>query len=74
MMETIGREPQANTRATEIASAYAALGDQDQAFAWLNRGVDARALMVFVKTEPKLERLHDDPRWPALLRRLNLTP
>ena len=74
MMETIGREPQAVTRATEIASAYAAFGDRDQAFAWLNRGVDARVLMIFVKTEPKLDRLHDDPRWALLLRRLNLTP
>ena len=74
MMETIGREPQAVTRATEIASAYAALGDRDQAFAWLNRGVDARVLMIFVKTEPKLDRLHDDPRWALLLRRLNFAP
>jgi tetratricopeptide (TPR) repeat protein len=74
MMEEITRQGQAITRATEIAGAYVGLGDKDQAFTWLNRGVDARVFIIFIKTEPKLDRLHDDPRWPALLRRLNLTP
>jgi tetratricopeptide (TPR) repeat protein len=74
MMEQITREPQAITQALGIAGAYASLGDKDQAFAWLNRGVDAHVVIIFIKTEPKLDSLHDDPRWPVLLRRLNLTP
>jgi hypothetical protein len=73
-MESITREPRATMSAMEIASTYVGLGDNDQAFAWLNRGIDARALMIFVKTEPKLSGLHRDPRWPVLLRRLNMTP
>ena len=73
-MEEITRRPQAIAQAAVIASAYVGLGDKDQAFAWLNRGVDARVLMTFIKTEPTLDSLHDDPRWPVLLRRLNLTP
>jgi len=74
MMESITREPRATMSAMEIASTYVGLGDNDQAFAWLNRGIDARVLMIFVKTEPKLSGLHRDPRWPVLLRRLNMTP
>ncbi len=74
MMESITREPLASMRAMEIASTYASLGDTDQAFAWLNRGIDERAMMIFVKTEPKLQSLNRDPRWPVLLKRLNMTP
>jgi TolB-like protein/Tfp pilus assembly protein PilF len=60
--------------AQAIAGFYAAIGDNDQAFAWLNRAIDQRQLVVFLKTEPKLEPLHADPRWPVLLRRINLQP
>ena len=57
-----------------VAEFYAAAGDHDQAFALLNRAIDQRLLVVFLKTEPKLDALRNDPRWPALLRRINLTP
>ena len=41
----------------QLAQAYAVLGDSDEAY---------------VKTEPRFDSLHADPRWPLLLRRMNL--
>ena len=59
--------------AYHLAMAYAGLGDRDAAFRWLDRGYAARAsFMVGVKVEPGFSRLHGDPRWPALLRRMGL--
>jgi eukaryotic-like serine/threonine-protein kinase len=74
MIERAKAEPMASAAVQGLALAYAALGDNDQAFAWLNRAVDQRTLVIFIKTEPKLDSLRGDPRWPALLRRLNLLP
>jgi TolB-like protein/Tfp pilus assembly protein PilF len=55
------------------AGAYAALGDKDEAFkllfAMAEQGGDA---LNYVKVEPPLDGLHSDPRWQALLRRMNL--
>jgi len=55
-----------------LAAVHAALGDRDKAFEVLDRAVEERStLLGFVKADPFLESLHGDPRWPALLRRLN---
>jgi TolB-like protein/DNA-binding winged helix-turn-helix (wHTH) protein len=53
--------------------AYAALGDNDTAFKILFRRVEERETRLFViKTDPQFASLHSDPRWPELLRRMNL--
>jgi hypothetical protein len=58
-----------------IAMAYAGLGDRDAAFAWLHRGYAERSsFMAGVKVDPGFARLHADPRWPGLLRRMALAP
>jgi TolB-like protein/DNA-binding winged helix-turn-helix (wHTH) protein/Tfp pilus assembly protein PilF len=58
-----------------IAAVYAALGDKDEAFRILEKAVDDRsAHLVYLKEDPPLRPLHDDPRWKALLRRMNLPP
>jgi TolB-like protein/DNA-binding SARP family transcriptional activator/Flp pilus assembly protein TadD len=58
-----------------IAMAYAGLGDRDAAFGWLDRGYAERAsFMAGVKVDPGFARLHADPRWPGLLRRMALAP
>jgi hypothetical protein len=55
--------------------AYAGLGDRDAAFAWLHRGYAERSsFMAGVKVDPGFARLHADPRWPGLLRRMALAP
>jgi TolB-like protein/DNA-binding winged helix-turn-helix (wHTH) protein/thioredoxin-like negative regulator of GroEL len=58
---------------SKAAEAYAALGDKDEAFrllfAMAEQGGDT---LNYVKVEPPLDGLHSDPRWPVLLRRMNL--
>jgi TolB-like protein/DNA-binding winged helix-turn-helix (wHTH) protein/Tfp pilus assembly protein PilF len=55
-----------------IAAVYAALGDKDEAFRILEKAVEEHQLITPLKVEPPLESLHSDPRWKALLRRMNL--
>ena len=56
-----------------LAVVHAALGDRDGAFAWLDRGFDARPQeMIYVKVDPRLEPLHSDQRFAELLRRMRL--
>ena len=55
----------------ELAFAYAALGDKDRALEWPEKGIERRDFMVFIKVDPKLDPLRSDPRFAALLRRMN---
>jgi serine/threonine-protein kinase len=57
-----------------IAGVYATLGDKDEAFRILEKAVEERQALVILKVEPPLESLHSDPRWQALLRRMNFPP
>jgi len=50
---------------------YAALGDHDQAMAWLERGADER-FNPGVLLRPGLDPLRSDPRFDALVRRAHL--
>lgn len=54
------------------ATVYAALGDHDAAFRLLFELDEERDALNYVKTDPRLDRLHSDPRWEVLLRRMNL--
>jgi tetratricopeptide (TPR) repeat protein len=57
-----------------IANAYAFRGQPDQAFHWLDRAyTDKSSLLVYLKSDPPLTRLAADPRFKALLRRMNLS-
>jgi len=56
----------------KLAAAYAWLGDADQAFRWLERSLDVE--LWDVKFNVLLQKLHGDPRWAAMLRRMNLPP
>jgi TolB-like protein/Tfp pilus assembly protein PilF len=50
----------------------AALGQNDEAFRWLETGYRERtAFMVVLKTDPRLDHLRSDPRFQDLLRRMN---
>ncbi|MCI0356614.1 MAG: protein kinase [Acidobacteria bacterium] len=58
-----------------IAAIYAALGQKDEAFAWLERAYDERdSWMDYLGTDPRLDGLRSDPRFRDLLRRMNLPP
>jgi len=55
----------------QLAQAYAVLGNNDEAFRLLFRHADERNGLNYVKTEPRFDSLHADPRWRLLLRRMN---
>jgi tetratricopeptide (TPR) repeat protein len=58
-----------------IAWTYAALGDNDEAFQWLQEAFRRRiGELALVKVEPRFERLRPDSRFADLLRQMNLTP
>lgn len=52
---------------------YAALGQRDSAFAWLDRGVEERThWMVWLNRDFRWQQLRADPRFSALTQRLRL--
>jgi TolB-like protein/Tfp pilus assembly protein PilF len=56
-----------------IAQTNAWRGDKDQAFAWLERAYERHDSQFFnLKSEPRFASLLGDPRYHALLRKLNL--
>jgi TolB-like protein/Tfp pilus assembly protein PilF len=56
-----------------IAAIYGWLGNNDEAFKWLNRAVDQGELQISDSIgHPLLAGLHDDPRWPEFLARMGL--
>ena len=58
-----------------LAAVYAGLGDKDQAFAWIEKGFQARnGSLVFVKFDFTFDPLRGDPRYVDLLRRMGLKP
>jgi eukaryotic-like serine/threonine-protein kinase len=72
------RDLQANSRHIYIspygiATAYAALGDKDQAFAQLEQTYAQRSQFIgFLKVDPEVDSLRSDPRFQDLLGRMKL--
>ena len=61
--------------AFSLARAYAALGNADEAFAWLDRAWDQRTNWVpFARWYAEFAPLRADPRWTAFLRRVGEAP
>jgi len=59
---------------SRIALIYAALGDADNTFEWLEQGYQMRdARLIFLKVDPGLDSVRDDARYHDLLRRVGLT-
>jgi TolB-like protein/Flp pilus assembly protein TadD len=62
-----------HSAAYEVAQVYAARSDRDAAFDWLERAYRQRdASTAFLKFDPILDSLRGDPRYAALLRKVNL--
>ena len=63
----------ASGAASQIALAYAYIGDADRAFAWLARADAERDPgLIEIKAELLLRNLHGDARWQALLQKMGL--
>lgn len=57
----------------QIAEIHAFRGEVDEAFAWLDRAYAQRdSGLVDMKGDPLLANLEDDPRYDALLKKMNL--
>jgi TolB-like protein/tetratricopeptide (TPR) repeat protein len=58
---------------TEIAWLFAAAGDRDQAFEWLEKALQERTTqLLWLGISPEWENLRADPRYADLLRRMGL--
>jgi TolB-like protein len=55
-----------------IASVYAFRGEKDRAFEWLDRAYEARDHLHLMNGNPLFKNLEGDPRYKALLRKMNL--
>ena len=57
----------------DIAVIYVGLDDKDRALEWLGQAFDDRSLeMIFLKVDPRFDRLHSEPRFGDLLHRMGL--
>ncbi len=56
-----------------VAYVYAALGEVDTAFEWLERSLERRNLTVtWIRVAPGADPIRSDPRFRDLLRRMGL--
>ncbi|MBN1223088.1 MAG: hypothetical protein JXB23_07545, partial [Candidatus Aminicenantes bacterium] len=56
-----------------IAIIYFILGEDDKGFLWLDRAFQSHSVgMFFVKVEPEFDTVREDPRFKALLKKMNL--
>ncbi len=64
-------EGHAETWGMQVAEVYAASGEADAAFEWLERAYATRDTgLAYLKTIPRLRPLHGDPRWRALVTKM----
>jgi len=58
-----------------LAAAYGWLGDKDKAFSLLEKCYTERnTRLIYIRSDPSLDPLRDDPRFGAMLRRIGLEP
>ena len=56
-----------------IAMDYAALGEKDQAFVWLEKAYAEKSDAIsYIKVDPDADSLRSDPRYAALLKKMGL--
>jgi TolB-like protein/Tfp pilus assembly protein PilF len=55
-----------------VAMIYLGLGEQDEAFAWLNKAYEERSYwLLWLRVEPKFDHLRSDSRYQDLVHRMN---
>ena len=58
-----------------FAATYAALGDKERAFEWLNKAFERRfGPLIYLKVNPIWDPLRSDPRFADFVRRVSLAP
>lgn len=67
------KEPQLACGSYEIGESYLRLGDRERAFRSISRGIDTSCFWAsWIAVDPMLDNLRSDPRYPSLLKRVNL--
>ena len=56
----------------QVAETYAYFGNADKAFEWLNRALTSDPGVIWLRNDPLCVGLTGDPRYPAILKRMNL--
>lgn len=57
----------------DIAAVSIGLGEKDQAFEWLSKALEERSgFLVYIKCDRRFDGLRSDPRYEALLKRIDL--
>ena len=57
----------------EIATVYGFRGESDEAFKWLDRAYEQKDFgLSTIKYTPQFDKLHDDARYKAFLKKMNL--
>jgi Tfp pilus assembly protein PilF len=73
LAQLLKRSKQKYVSAYDLAVVYAGLGDSDRAFQWLDKAFEERSsFLVHFRWDPRLDGLHSDPRFQALVRRIGL--
>jgi len=55
-----------------IASIYSVLGENDEAFKWLDKAYDTRDGLSYMAADPMMDPIRSDPRYLRLVERLHL--
>ena len=73
IVEDFAKSDEASKTSYWTASLFAAVGDKESAFAWLEKAYALRqADLVSLKIDPAFDSFRDDPRYADLLRRMGL--
>ncbi len=73
-VEVFANSDEAKNSPFKVAGLYAAIGDKEKAFEWLEKSYAMRqADLVSIKIDPALDLLRGDERYTDLLRRVNIT-
>lgn len=73
LLAVVGRVAEAEAPAYQAAQAHAWRGERDDAFRWLERGLEIRDPgMNYLLFDPLLRSLRSDPRYEELRRRMRL--
>ncbi len=73
ILQRVLAQPQHDKLAFHLALAFTGVGEYDEAFAWLERGIEERgSFMLGVYVEPGFDPLRKDARWKPLVQRMRI--
>jgi TolB-like protein/class 3 adenylate cyclase/Tfp pilus assembly protein PilF len=75
VLERLMALPKQNDHSLTIALGYAALGEKEQAWEWLERAYQEKnSGLLFIKVWPTLDNLRSDSQYAELLKKMGLAP